>query len=532
MYALAHNVQNVGAIMRSVVVVTFIAAAALSAQSLPGPQVAAGGAVMSAARAQALSEAASRRLNYLPGEVVVKFREVAREPIESRNVRALAAVRSRLRGQGTIEWIGGTEAVVRDVTQADPRVMALQLAQQPEVEYAEPNYLYRLSPRTVDSRVMMTERDQLFEPRVTVPNDPGFGNHQWNFNVLDMSKAWDIEPGGKATIIAAVIDTGLTTQAGNATFKNWNGSAIVNQSFAFAVNPDIATSRIVSPYDFVNNSTVVRDMDGHGTHVAGTIGEDTNNNLLAAGMAYNVKIMPVKVCAGYWDVQFARSAAGIPGQTPLDAGGCANSAIAAGIRYAADNGANVINISLGGDTASQTVLSAITYAVGKGAFVATAGGNEYEDGNPAEWPASDAPGLDGLMSVAATNRSGNRAHYSNTGSYIEIAAPGGSSRDQSAGTGYVWQSSLIYTDQDPAVGFYTPRFDRYAEIGYQGTSMATPHVTGMAALMMSHGITSPSVVETIIRRTAKDIGDTGKDTSFGYGLIQPRAALFGVGVIK
>jgi len=134
--------------------------------------------------------------------------------------------------------------------------------------------------------------------------------------------------------------------------------------------------------------------------------------------------------------------------------------------------------------------------------------------------------------VAATGRSSNRAYYSNTGSYIEIAAPGGDSHDQSAGTGYIWQSTLIYTDQDPAFGFYTPRFDRYLEVGYQGTSMATPHVVGLAALMMSHGITSPTAVEAIIKRTAKDLGDTGKDTSFGYGLIQPRAALFGVGVIK
>jgi serine protease len=518
--------------MRAAVLLSLFTAAVLGAQSLPGAQGAADDAVMSLARVQALSDAATRRLGYLPGEVVVKFRAVDRDTPAARNARALAAVRSRLRGQGTIEWIGGTEAIVRDVTQPDARALAQQLAAQPEVEYAEPNYLYRLSPRTPESRVMMTAREQLFEPRATVPNDPGFANHQWNFSVLDMPKAWDIEPGGKSTITVAVVDTGLTTVSGNATFRNWNGSAIVNQSFAFAVNPDLATSRVVSPYDFVNKSTTVRDMDGHGTHVAGTIGEDTNNNLAASGMAYNVKIMPVKVCAGFWDVQFARSAAGIAGQAPLDAGGCANSDIAAGIRYAADNGATVINLSLGGDSASQTILSAITYAVGKGAFVAAAAGNAYEDGNPTEYPAADAPGLDGFMSVAATNRSSNRAHYSNTGSYIEIAAPGGSSRDQSAGTGYIWQSTLLYTDQDSAVGFYTPRFDRYAELGYQGTSMATPHVAGMAALMMSHGITAPSVVETIIRRTAKDLGDTGKDTSFGYGLIQPRAALFGVGVIK
>jgi serine protease len=515
--------------MRTAVFLSSLVAATLSAQSLTTNPSAPQAGVMSAAKAQGYVDAAARRLRYVPGEVIVKFRSTTPA---TRDVTAMAAVRARLRGMGSIEWIGGSEAIVRDASQGDPRALAEQIAQQPEVEYAEPNYIYKIGPHTADSRQMLSERDVQFAPRATVPNDPGFSARQWNFSLLDMPKAWDIEPGGSPSIIVAVVDTGVTAQAGSFTFANWNGSAIVNQSFSFIVNPDLAATRLMAPYDFVNGSTTVLDMDGHGTHVSGTIGEDSNNSLGDAGMAYKVKIMPVKVCAGYWDVQFAMSKAGVRGQAPLDAGGCSNSDIAAGIRYAADNGAKVINISLGGDSASTTILAAINYAISKGAFVAAAGGNEYEDGNPTEWPAADAPSVDGLMSVAAVNRSSNRAFYSNTGSYIEIAAPGGDSRDQSSGTGYVWQSTLIYTDQDPAIGFYKPRFDRFDEIGYQGTSMATPHVVGLAALMMSHGITSPTAVEALIKRTAKDLGDPGKDTSFGYGLIQPRTALFGVGVIK
>jgi serine protease len=464
-------------------------------------QLAAPGPVMSADRARGFAAAAAGRLRYLPDEVVVKYR--------NRGVTVLDA--------------------------ADParaRAMALELSGRTDVEFAEPNYLYNVTPRADRRMAGLSERDVLLQPRATVPNDPGFAARQWNFSQLDMTRAWDIEPGGKASIIVAVIDTGITTVTQNLQFANWNGSAIVQQNFAFAVNADLAASRLVAPFDFLSNTTQVVDMDGHGTHVSSTIGEDTNNALGDSGMAYNVKIMPVKVCASFWDVQFAYSAAGIPGQAPFDAGGCPNSAIAQGIRYAADNGARVINISLGGDEASAAIKSAIQYAVSKGAFVAAAGGNEYEQGNLADYPAAEAASIDGFMAVAATNRSLNRAFYSNTGSYIEIAAPGGDSRDQSSGTGYVWQSTLIFTDQDPGPGFYTPRFDRYAEIGYQGTSMATPHVSGLAALMMSRGITLPAAIEAVIKKTAKDIGASGKDTSFGYGLIQPRTALFGVGILR
>ena len=466
----------------------------LQSQSVEAP-------VMTPDRAQSFVTAATSHLRYIPGEVVVKYRN-------------------------------GGVAVVRTGDSSNVLSAASALGADPAVESAEPNYIYNVTPRAKRGMVALTERDVLLQPRATVPNDPGFSARQWNFTAIDMPRAWDIQPGGKSTIIVAVVDTGITTVNGTLQFSNWNGSAIVKQNFFFASNPDLATSRLVSPFDFLTNSTTVVDTDGHATHVSGTIGEDANNGLAEAGMAYKVRIMPVKVCASYWDVQFAYSAAGGRGQVPLDSGGCPNDAIAKGIMYAADNGAKVINLSLSGEEPSAAIADAIRYAVARGAFVATAAGNEFEVGNPIEYPAGDAPSIDGLMSVAATNRSGNRAFYSNTGTHIEIAAPGGDARDQSSGTGVVWQSTLLFTDQDPGPGFFTPRFDRYAEIGYSGTSMATPHVCGLAALIMSQGITSPAAIEAIIKRTAKDIGAAGKDTSFGYGLIQPRTALFGVGVVR
>jgi serine protease len=274
------------------------------------------------------------------------------------------------------------------------------------------------------------------------------------------------------------------------------------------------------------------DMDSHGTHVTSTIAESTNNALALAGIAYNVQIMPVKVCVSYWEVAIARASGGNPVLPPADIGGCPFDAIANGIRYAADRGAKVMNISLGGNApATNAIQDALNYAVQHGAFVAIAGGNGFEQGNTTEYPAAYAPNLDGVMSVAATGRSRTRAYYSTTGSYIEIAAPGGNSRDGGSAGG-IWQMTLTQGNIAPSI--ITPRFDQYSEVPFQGTSMATPHVAGVAALLISQlgSAATPGIIERMIRSTALDLGTKGKDNEFGYGLIQPRTALFGLGIRK
>jgi serine protease len=185
-------------------------------------------------------------------------------------------------------------------------------------------------------------------------------------------------------------------------------------------------------------------------------------------------------------------------------------------------------MSIGGTRANQPVFEALNYAVSKGVFISIAGGNEFEDGNPVEYPGAYAAVIDGVMSVGAIGRSMSRAFYSNTGSHIEIVAPGGNSRDGGS-AGLIWQASIFDSDFD-SVSVVFPRFDRYAETPLQGTSMATPHVAGIAALVMSQGVTNPAAVEALIKATARDLGAPGRDNEYGFGLIQPRAALRGVGV--
>jgi serine protease len=453
-------------------------------------------------RAAAFLEAAVRRLNHVPGEVVVRFRSGV---TRGQQQRALMALRSRP-SVNSLRW-SGRFAVLADPGEPDARVLAAQLRRQSEVASAEPNYLYRTS---------------------VIPNDPGFESRQWNLRAIDMPQVWDINPGGTSGLIVAVVDTGLTTTNETFTFKTWNGTAIQDFAVRFATNPDLSATRIINPVDLIFWDGPVFDTEGHGTHVSGTIGQETNNGLGMAGVAYNVRIMPVKACFSFWDLQFAISEAGIPDSPPLDAGGCPDDAVAAGIEYAADRGAKVINLSLGGDEPSTALLDAIKYAVGKGAFVAISAGNAYEEGNPVEYPAAYAETIAGAMSVGAVGPSRTRAFYSGTASGVEIAAPGGSIFDGGL-AGMIWQSSIMESDYLPQLTFF-PRFDRYVETPNQGTSMAAPHVAGVAALLLSQGVSRPSAIEALIKATALDLGDEGRDDEFGFGLIQPRLALRGYGL--
>ena len=479
-----------------------------------------------AARLEALADARRRGLNYIPGEVVIRFKPGMGPDWQQ---RALDVVRSRPRVTD-LEWRGDT-AILRDLNQPNSIFLAQQLASQPEVQYAEPHFIRRLPTRRYQPAIL-DSGDRSIQ---RTPNDPHFGLLQWNFSLIDMPRAWDINPGASQDIIIGVVDSGITTVNQSFTFPLYTGTSIQNVSIPFAVNPDLPVSRLVSQRDlaFFISGTPVLDMDGHGTHVASTIAEETNNSLRAAGIAYNARIMPIKACVGYWELMIMDAAANRPGfNFDPNESSCFTTDVANGIRYAADNGAKVINVSLGGPGGSSVEQAAIAYAVSRGAFVAIAAGNDFEDGNPTVYPASYAATINGAMSVAAIGKSQRRAYYSSTGNWVEIAAPGGDVREGSGqDAGLIWQSTLLPSDQDPDL-LSIPRFDNYATVPNQGTSMAAPHVAGLAALLVSQGVTRPEAIEALIRATAKDLGTPGKDNDFGYGLIQPRAALRGLGIRK
>jgi serine protease len=357
------------------------------------------------------------------------------------------------------------------------------------------------------------------------PNDERY-SIQWNFDAIGMPFAWQINPGGRNDVIVAVIDTGLNTASGTYAFRHPLGGTV---PLRFGSVPDlVADGRIVSPFDFIYNDTTPLDLVGHGTHVAGTIAQQTNNNVGVAGIAYNVKIMPLKVLPGVWEFVF-----GIPPVAGTTGG------IAGAIRYAADHDAKVINLSLGADGPTPTVRDAIQYAVGKGAFVAIAAGNSAEDGNGIGYPAAYAPDIQGVMAVGAVNRSLKRARYSTFHDYVEICAPGGevvANMDFERGVTQVTydEASTLALSLDPSTALrffllgFRPVFDRFELAPYQGTSMATPHISGVAALLYSQGIRNPAAIEQAIKRFATPLGLRADEC--GAGLVDARRTLRGLGL--
>lgn len=433
----------------------------------------------------------------LDGSVIVRFKDDT--PADTR-IRVL----SEIGGTRYPRTAWADFDVVALEPGEDAEAAARALDARADVEYAQPRYRIH---------------------KHYVPNDPLYAR-QWNFPALDMERAWDINQGASSRIVVAVLDSGAAFR--NTTVR-FTGRALPPfpalgaVEIPFAAAPELGgPDRFVAPRDFIWNTNVPLDLDGHGTHIAGTIGQVTNNGAGVAGMAFNVRLMPIKVLDGDWDAVF---------NSPLLA---TDDLVARAIRYAADNGAHVLNLSVGREGApAPAVRAAIEYAVGKGAFVVVAAGNEFEAGNRPNRYADFARDVAGMVAVSGTGRTNLRAFYSNTGPYVELAAPGGDMRRGGTTAGILQQTY----DQDLVDRFFLsrfgpPRFDTFVYDYYQGSSMAAPHVAGFAALLMQQGITSPAAIEAVMEATATDLGAPGRDNEFGYGLINPRAALRGMGLLK
>lgn len=268
------------------------------------------------------------------------------------------------------------------------------------------------------------------------PDDQLLGQ-QYGWGQVDAYDGWGLARGNPAVVIA-VIDSGVQLD-----------------------HPDLQ-GKLVAGFDFVQNDADPSDVVGHGTHVAGVAAAATNNGVGVAGACPECRVMPVRVIGA--------------------AGTGFVSDIAEGIVYAADNGARVINLSLGGP-GSSALEAAISYAWGKGAFLTCAAGNSNTSATGNAYPAA----YEACFAVAATSSADARASFSNYGTWVEAAAPG---------------EGILSTYRDGSYG------------NLSGTSMAAPHVAGLAGLLASQGY-SNSAIRTRICATADDIAGTGASWACG-----------------
>lgn len=398
----------------------------------------------------------------MPGEIVVRYRSAAARAAQADGWRPYEVKR------------------VRDVGKA-----LRALRRSPRVRYAVPNVRARASAPFL-------------------PNDPGRGGAggwqriQWNFHgpfSVNAPDAWGNlisagRPGGRGVKVA-VLDTGVAYAARKPHRRS----------------PDLARDRFVAGYDFVDRDPYPHDQNGHGTHVASTIAEATNNGVALTGLAYGATILPVRV---------------------LDNNGEGDSTdIADGVRFAARKGADVINLSLefSADVTAASVpqlIDAIRYAHGRGAVIVGAAGNEGL--GAVDYPARARH----VIAVGATTEHGCISDFSNGGDGLDVVAPGGGRDAQVDGDVNCRPGERSGRDiyQLTLLG---PRRRAFGlPSGYEGTSMAAPHVSAAAALVIASGVLGPNpaarAVELRLKFTARDLGPPGRDRHYGVGLIDAAAA--------
>jgi len=360
-------------------------------------------------------------------------------------------------------------------TVAEERMPQLlsQLAQEPVVENISPNYVFSLPPDAMLAAQAFRSRPQ----EEGFPNDP-MGKFQWHMDQINVKKAWPISTGRSA--IVAVIDTGVG-------YRDFGD---------FKALEDLENTRMVGGYDFVHDRPEAIDDHAHGSHVAGTVAQSTNNGKGVMGVAFDAAIMPIKVLS-------ARGSGSLGD-------------IADGIYFSANHGARVINMSLGGGFAESTLATAVRKAHAKGVIVVCAAGNSGagRPGYPAGYPES--------VAVSATDFDENLTFYSNKGPAIDIAAPGGDTRSDKNGDGQ--PDGVLQNAPIPG------RAGQHDYLWFMGTSMACPHVAGVSAMVQSLGVTHPAAVERLLKSTARSKGPEGKEEGYGAGIVDAERACWKAGI--
>jgi serine protease len=390
-------------------------------------------------------------------------------------------------GEAQAATVAGEPRAPRVLHVRDVRATLRRLRARHDVRYAVPNVVAHASAAPA-----------------FVPDDPGKGTSaggwqdtQWNFAgpaSVNAPAAWGNliaagKPGGKGVLVA-VLDTGVA-------YRRFG---------RVPASPDLAGTHFAAGWDFVGKDAFANDHNGHGTHVASTIAEATNNKVGLTGLAYGATILPVKVLD--------------------DKGEGDATEIARGVRYAARRGAKVINLSLefSADVRAAEIpqlLDAIEYAHRRGALVIAASGNEAV--RTVAYPARASY----VVSVGSTTEHGCLSDFSNQGTGLDIVAPGGGPDAYLDDAGCQPEAAAGRNiTQLTLTGIHRDRFGFPS--GYQGTSMAVPHVAATAALVIASGLLgkdpSPAAVERRIEQTARDLGPPAYDTRYGYGLVDAGAA--------
>ena len=430
-----------------------------------------------AAAAALGAPATASAADIVPGKVIVRYKSDA-----SRHDRAIVQRRTgtrfgtRLPGGSRTLAIADGESVTKTVA---------ELNSHPDVKYAVPDYRVHAATFT--------------------PNDPGRGDGwqrlQWNFVGqwgVNAPPAWDAAraaktPGGRGVIVA-VIDSGVAYETHR----------------AFRRAPDLSPSRFTKArYDWVDNDRHPNDEESHGTHVTGTIAQSTNNRRGVTGLAYGVKIMPLRV---------------------LDAFGNGDGAdIARAVRYAVNHKARVINMSVEFDTSLRArdipeVIAALRYATRKKVTLVAASGNEGI--SKVAYPAR----YDDVISVGASTYNGCLADYSNAGSGLDMVAPGGG-QDAPFRGNELDRANCNPQSVDRQIVQQTLWRDvrHFRLIGFEGTSFSAPHVTAAAALLIATkrlgAHPTPAQIKRRLKATARDLGPPGADSHYGAGLLDVGAAL-------